>query len=305
MRPGPFLLVLFLSCDVGADSARAYPDTTGEAGASGAALTCVVVQPPQPLPREVPETSGLARSARDTALFWTHNDAGHGPYIYAIGTDSRLAARVHIVGAESVDWEDIETAPCGEQTCLYTGDIGDNHAVRDHITVYRVVEPIAGATTAQAEALHARYPEGPRDAESLFVHAGELYIITKGRHHDVVLYRWPAAHGSGEVVVLEPVRVLAPRSGSRDDRVTAASATPDGRWIGVRTYRALFLYPANDFISGAAVRAHTFDLSPLGEAQGEGLVVLDDGTVWLSSEAGGGQGPVWSRLRCSLPEDQR
>jgi hypothetical protein len=106
---------------------------------------------------------------------------------------------------------------------------------------------------------------------------------------------------SGEVTVLEPVRVLARRPGSRDDRVTAASATPDGRWIGVRTYRTLYLYPAAEFIGGAAVPAHQFDLSPLGKPQGEGLVVLDDGTVWLSSEQGGGRGPTWARLRCRLP----
>jgi hypothetical protein len=305
MRPGPLLCTLLLSCGVGADAtsdtAPRQTEATVQVGASGAPLACAVTQPPHPLPPEVPETSGLARSARDTALFWTHNDSGHGPYLYGIGSDSRLVARVRITNAESVDWEDIEAAPCGDRTCLYIGDIGDNSSIRDHVTVYRVPEPAAGATTAHAEALHARYPDHPRDAESLFVHAGDIYIITKGRHHDIVLYRWPEPSASGEVTVLEPLRVLARRPGSRDDRVTAATATPDGRWIGVRTYRALFLFPAEDFISGAAVRAHTFDLSPLNEPQGEGLVVLDDGTVWVTSEEGGGRGPVWARLRCALP----
>jgi hypothetical protein len=268
------------------------------------ALACEPVHVGQPLPVEVPETSGLAASARDTALFWTHNDAGHGPDLYAVSTDGHLAGRVRITNATSVDWEDIETAPCGGRTCLYIGDIGDNDGARDHVTVYRVPEPPAGATTASADALHARYPHGPRDAEALFVHAGDLYLITKGRHDDIALYRWPGPGASG-VSTLESIRVLGRMPGNNADRVTAASATRDGQWVGVRTYRTLFLFPADDFVSGAAVEAITYDLSPLNEPQGEGLVLLDDGTVWLTSEGGRGRGPSWSRLQCRLPGQRR
>jgi hypothetical protein len=362
------------------------------AAAAAGALECSIAAGARPLPRDVRESSGLARSARDPSLFWTHNDAGHGPALFAIGGDGRLLGRVIIGGARAVDWEDIEAAPCDDASCLWIADIGDNDADRSHITVYRVRESAAhavlGSTQAgahagsaqagaqpggaqadgaaapaggaaarapvgwdtvfdevPAEAFHARYPDGAQDAEALFAHrSGDLYIVTKGRHGDIVLFRWPApasvrsgaavtpapASARPAVAVLERVRVLLPAPGSAADRVTAASATPDGRWVAVRTYRTLYLYRTEELIGAAASAGHAasdgaaasaghaasdgaaassgprplaFDLTPLGEPQGEGLAIADDGTVWLTSEAGGpGRLPSWSRLQCVLPD---
>lgn len=69
----------------------------------------------------------------------------------------------------------------------------ERFAERDRITVYRVIEPEGGsATTAAAEPLHARYPDGARDAEALFIDAaGTMYVATKGRRGTIMLYRWP------------------------------------------------------------------------------------------------------------------
>ena len=119
-------------------------------------------------------------------------------------------------------------------------------------------------------ALRARFPDGPTDAEALIVRpAGDLFIITKGRNREIALYRYPAPQRPDEIVTLERVRTLLPEPKDDDDRVTSAAATPDGRWIGVRTYRTLYVY---------------------------------DGTVWLSSEAANKRSrPQLSTLACSLP----
>src|SRR4051794_6987818 len=42
--------------------------------------------------REITESSGLAASRKHPGVFWTHNDSGNGPYIFAITRDGHLLA---------------------------------------------------------------------------------------------------------------------------------------------------------------------------------------------------------------------
>lgn len=305
MHVYPILISLAAACLLGCDGAETQAATAQrfEAGVMPLGRDCEVVEANMALPPEVPESSGLARSARDPDRFWTHNDAGNAPRIYAVDAAGQLVQQVRVTGAEMVDWEDIEVGPCGGESCLFVGDIGDNDGERSRITIYRFTEPAPGAGESEPAApLHARFPDGPRDAEALFVGgAGDLFVVTKGRRGPVGLYRYPSPHRAGEVVTLEHVRDLLPEPGNGEDRVTAASATPDGRRIGVRTYRTLYLYPAAALVSGDPVDPTVLDLSGLDEAQGEALVLANDGSVWLSSEAEGKKGRArWSRLRCPL-----
>ncbi len=302
-----FLLPVFLGCagisgcSGGSPAVAQQPD---HARSASTAPVCEVAGSAIVLPNEVRETSGLARSARDASLFWTHNDAGNKPELFAIGRDGRLIQRVRVAGATLVDWEDIEAARCGGAHCLYVGDIGDNDGVRETITIYRVEEPAAGAfETKPAVALHARFPEGARDAEALFADAtGNLYVVTKGREGAVVLYRYPAPGRPGEVVTLEKVREVFPQPTNEIDRVTSATSTPDGAWVAIRTYRQLHLYRAAALLTGAPTQPITADLSVLGETQGESIVLSDDGLAWTSSEAENKRAqPRLSGLRCSLP----
>ena len=268
-----------------------------------AAVPCRLVAG-KDLPGEVPESSGLARSLRDTALFWTHNDAGNDPELFAVDASGRLVQTVRVAGAELVDWEDIEAGPCDGRGCLFVGDIGDNDAERDRITVYRIPEPASGATTSEAaRALHARYPDGPRDAEALFLDGdGTLHVVTKGRRGSITLYRWPDPASGGGTATLQRVRELFPEPENGDDRVTAATATPDGRWVGIRSYRTLYLFPADQLLGPGEVSPHVVDLSPYGQSQGEALAMADDGTVWIGSEAQDEGVPRWARLACTFPD---
>ncbi len=270
---------------------------------SPAAATCEVVEAGRALPAEVRETSGLAVSATDSSLFWTHNDAGNRAELFGIGGDGRLRERVRVTGATLVDWEDLEAARCGESACLYVGDIGDNDGERVSVTIYRVPEPAAGSSqTAPAEAIRGRYPDGPRDAEALFAApSGDLYIVTKGRPGPAELYRLRAPQRTQGVATLERVRELFAEPHDPDDRVTAATATPDGRWVGIRTYRALYLYPLEDLVGTASLQPRVVDLSNLPGRQGEAIAMANDGTVWLSSEAEDDDArPLWARLACQL-----
>ena len=166
---GPSLAFALAACG-GAD---ANDDRNQEDLAAVDPGTCEVVARSSVLPAEVRETSGLARSTRDPGRFWTHNDAGNEPVLFVLDESGALTQTVRVTGATLEDWEDVEAAPCPDGgACLYIGDIGDNDGERAHVTVYRVAEPEPGVSaTAPAEALHARFPDGARDAEALFVDA--------------------------------------------------------------------------------------------------------------------------------------
>jgi hypothetical protein len=303
------LLAVAAACER-ADGARAMSDVSAMAAgtpgtaASSTAPECRTIVADMPLPDEVRETSGLARSRRDPGRFWTHNDAGNDAELFAVDAEGKLVQRVRVTGTQAADWEDLEVGPCESGDCLYVGDIGDNDAERERITIYRVSEPAPEASESlPAEALHARYPGGPRDAEALFVtDSGDLYLVTKGRRGPIALYRYPAPQRAGETVTLEPVRELFPEPADEQDRVTAATASPDGRWVGIRSYRQLFLYRTAELLGDGAVEPLTVDLGSLGHSQGESLVLDADGAVWVSTEAAKkNDRPLWAHLRCTLP----
>ncbi|CAN5768741.1 hypothetical protein BH23GEM10_BH23GEM10_01140 [soil metagenome] len=269
---------------------------TAADSSQGAAAVCTVVLPPTPLPLQVRETSGLADGPAGT--LWTHNDAGGKAELFAFDRSGRPVAHVTVANAGFVDWEDIESGPCAEGRCLFIGDIGDNEETRSHVTIYRVPEPQPGTREVEARAIHARYPDRPQDAESLFAVDGSMYIITKGEHGPVRLYLLPPDAADGDTAVLQLVRELAPQTNDRADRVTAATASPDGDVIAFRTYSTLYFFDAATLLgTGAADSRAFFDLRSLNEPQGEGLALDANGGVWLSSEAGAGA-PLLTGLAC-------
>jgi hypothetical protein len=132
---------------------------------------------------------------------------------------------------------------------------------------------------------------------------GGVYLVTKGSTDEdsVDLYRWPTPLRPGVTSVLERVRTLVPHPEQLGDYVTGASASPNGRWVVVRSYSTLAFYRTRDLL-GAGQPAVQMDLLPLGEAQGEGVSLSDDGTVMLTSEGGGSYLPgSATRLTCRLP----
>jgi hypothetical protein len=254
--------------------------------------------------RELPEGSGVAASRRTPGVFWAHNDSG-SPVLFALNEKGVVSGRVRVTGAEVDDWEDIAVGPCGEATCLYIADIGDNSGRRERITLYRVPEPApADASTRPAEVFHARYPDGPRDAESLFVTANsDVFIITKGDPGPVALYRFPRPLRSGSPMQLE--RVGNPAGGAKvddEDRPTAADLSADGRWVAVRTTHRVAFHRAADLTAGRWQETFRADLRSLKEPRGEGIAFGANGALILVGE-GGLSGPgTFARVVCTMPE---
>src|ERR1044072_2048451 len=66
-------------------------------------------QPPQLATLEdqkVRESSGLVASRRSPGLFWTHNDSGDGPFVYAFDRAGRSRGTWRVEGGEAAEWEE-------------------------------------------------------------------------------------------------------------------------------------------------------------------------------------------------------
>lgn len=250
------------------------------------------------LPDDVHESSGLARGTDRPGLFWTHNDSGDEPVLYAVSADGALVERVRLRGARSTDWEDIEAAPCAAGSCLYVADTGDNDAERRSVTIYELVEPPEGATEAPVTGFHGRYPDGARDAEALFAHGGELYVVTKGRHGPIDVFRFPRQ--SGGVATLRHVARIGGQPEHERARVTAATTSPGGGVVVLRTHEELRFHRAAALLAGDASSVQRASLGRLGAEQGEAVAIDDAGGVWLSSEGEDGASGRLHRLSCSL-----
>jgi hypothetical protein len=278
------------------------------ASADGAAAptVCQVVSEAISLNEGLRETSGIAESRRTPGVYWSHNDSGRDPDLFAVGADGRHLGKMRVTGATNTDWEDIASGPCpgGGPACLYLADTGNHGKKRKHVSLWVFPEPDPGvATTAPAVEYRAHFPGQPTDIEALAVLPdGRILLVSKGNNDPVKLFRWPTPLRAGLEPVLEEVRLLEAKPEQVGDRVTGASATPDGKWVAVRSYAALALYRTADLL-GTGRPTVQFDLDPLAEPQGEAVSLSNDGNVVLTSEGPGKHLPgTISRLHCLLPQ---
>lgn len=269
---------------------------------AAAQSTCSISEAPREISTDVRETSGLTVGRRNPNMLWTHNDSGNRPEIFAITPDGKVRSRVLIEGAALTDWEDMEAGACGSDHCLYIGDIGDNAGTRKTVRIYEVVEPLIPAGRARvARMFEATYADGAQDAESFFrLPSGDIYVVTKGRQKAVKLYRWSVSGANGRGS-LQLVRELAPKATNELDRVTAATTSPNGELVAIRSYRTLWIYRTADLL-GSGAPVITYPLAGLREKQGEALTLDNKGRIWLSSEAENPRDkPTLAQLNCKLP----
>ncbi|WP_239490675.1 hypothetical protein [Luteitalea sp. TBR-22] len=251
---------------------------------------CDVAMGPASLP-DVSETSGLAVGRRQPVI-WTHNDSGHATDLFALDEAGREVGRVR-VPVETRDFEDVSAGRCAAGDCLYVADIGDNARRRPRVVLHRLPEPGAGTThTAALETFVLTYPDGPHNAEGLFVLGEEAFLVTKDRRGTV--YRTGPLPAGGGAITMQRVGDLGL------EVVTDAEASTDGRTVIVRTPDVATLHRAADVVAGRLAPYLTIPLLGLREPQGEGVAMRGD-AIYLSSEGRiGGDGRLL-RLRCRLP----
>jgi hypothetical protein len=233
---------------------------------------------------EIRESSGIVRSRQYANLYWTHNDSGDSPRLFAIDSTGRLIGILPVRNAHHVDWEDIAL---DEQGNLYIADIGNNRSTRRDLGIYVVPEPNPCQDTVATAVrfIPLAYPDQRAfpavpsnfDAEALWVWKNHLYVLTK---------RW----GDGRTVLYRSTPLDEPvirweRLDSLDigGLVTAADLSPDGRRLAVLTYTAIWILEAErpdmPFLRRRSRRI------PIAFGQSEGIC-FDADVLVLTNEGG-------------------
>lgn len=304
-----FLLAALAACRSGEGAADplAVAPTTQPAGIAGSGYGRPVVVGTIADPA-VDESSGLAASRRNPGLYWTHNDSGDEAFVYCLEASGASCGVWRVSGASARDWEDMAAGPGPQEGVpyLYLGDIGDNLADRDAVTVYRVPEPAvpaggrastrqAPAATEAAEALRLRYPDRAHNAEALLVHprTGDLYVVVKEPGPAVYVARAPLRGGT--TTTMEKLATL-PAGATPRDQVTGGDISPDGTRVALSTYADGYelRLPAGatsfDAIWERSPVRFTLGLRP----QGESIAYRLDGNavVTTSERPGNVDGPI-------------
>lgn len=198
--------------------------------------------------QDVNESSGVAASKCQSDVFWTHNDSGDGPIIYAFSQNGENLGTWRVNGADNVDWEDMATGRTRDGRCfIYIADTGNNKLDREVLVIYRVEEPIvteankgvqrqAAISTRAAESMRFRYPDKVQDAETLLVDqtTGDIWVLTKRLNEpsNIYKFRWP---NNRETVTAEKVGTLSVPA-VPNGLLTGGDISSDGRRVVVCDY---------------------------------------------------------------------
>lgn len=259
--------------------------------------------------RELDEASGAVASLAEPGVFWSQNDSGNDEFLFAYDSTGRALGRVRVRGAEDRDWEALATGPCAEGQCITIGDVGDNMARRDDLTLYQIAEPHHAALSVPVlRTLTLRYADGPHDVEAMFAGPdGTLWLVTKRparggngaprpvRVYEVPRAAWDAAVYTARVTDSLPV---TPEKGQSRDWVTDASLSPllpgGRRQLALLSYGAVRLFDA-DPATGRPGTLLARCALPIREATAEAVTWLADGRLQLVTE--GSAAPIY-RGRC-------
>jgi hypothetical protein len=245
------------------------------------------------------ESSGLAASRARPGVWFTHNDSGHEPEIYAFNLNGELLGVHRVEGAGCRDWEDIAAGPCpegvgGPRDCLYVGDIGDNRRERPYVTIYVVPEPVGTDPVRVLGSWVVRYPGAPRNAETLLFDPRErrLLVVTKEKDGRSRLYRLPPdpvpqveGMDPPEAVLLEDLGALDFDGHDASDRsATGGDINVEGTRMLIRTYTRLCLWTREPSSAAPIWEGRPLCRRFTAEAQGEGVAFGLDGRLVTSSE---------------------
>ncbi len=199
----------------------------------------------------IDESSAIEKSRQYPDTYWTINDSGGGPRIFAINATGepikpdglKMYRGIQVEGATNIDWEALALDDRGN---LYIADFGNNNSRRRNLAIYLLREPDPKVHTRVAvrRKIPFSYPEQHRfpepsrkfDAEALFWAGGHLYFLTKHwSDSQTALYRFNTLHAGTD----NKVSLLATLNFG--GMVTAADISDDGNLLAVLTYRHIWL----------------------------------------------------------------
>lgn len=243
------------------------------------------------------ESSGLAVSRlRKDQAFWTHNDSGDRPRVYAFGIKGRSLGTFEVARAAARDWEDMASFRLRKKAFLLLADVGDNAARRKSCQLYIVREPALPKPPAAGKKIKARrgklkvavkitftYADGPHDCEAVAVDplGKSIFLATKASPLRAKIYRLPLPTKSPrKPLVARPIAQLPVVM------ATGMDLSPDGRRAIVVNYGAAYEYVRKGKEKWKAAFARLPRGIPVPpRRQGESIAYGADGkSLFLTSE---------------------
>jgi len=235
------------------------------------------------------EISGIAASRVNPGILYIHNDSGNSAQVYLTDASGADKGTLSMTTVGNRDWEDIAVGPgpIAGTSYLYVADIGDNDVKYSSVFIYRFPEPnLAGKTIpyvaniTAVDVIELKYPDGPRNAETLMVDplTKDIYIASKESNiSKVYVARYPQNIAS--TTVLSPVVQLY------INKATGGDISPDGSEILIRSNQLIWYWklPAGTPIfTGLALQPQ---IAPYAnnEPQGEGVGFAADGSGYYTN----------------------
>mmetsp|Transcript_40948 Transcript_40948/g.60131 ORF Transcript_40948/g.60131 Transcript_40948/m.60131 type:complete len:336 (-) Transcript_40948:134-1141(-) len=219
-------------------------------------------------------------------VMWAGSD-GKQNELSAVDLDTgKIIKTFHLDIEERGDWESMSLGPCsssGEEVCIYIGNVGNNKAQwcceeyiddqgnceygRDHVEVYKFVEPDLSAQTSNRNVKvstlildyhHEDMPSSRADCETLFLDytgddaggkQGDMYLVTKfpGAQHLQRVVKVPVEIHEGlqksEKIEFSVIPVGAPYLKGYENYWTGGDMTTDGTMIALRDYWRVHFIP--------------------------------------------------------------
>ncbi|RCH56592.1 hypothetical protein DJ568_01665 [Mucilaginibacter hurinus] len=245
------------------------------------------------------EISGIAGSLSNEGVYYVHNDSGDTSRFFAVKSNGHVLSTIYynwsmIKAISAHDCEDIATGPgpVKGKNYIYIADIGDNNSSKNFVSIYRVADGtqlIKKKTThTTAVALNLKYPDGPKDAETLMIDPVDrlFYIVTK-RRDSVTVYTAPLAYKADDTVTLtKRCKLFIP--GIKPFKwVTAGDISKDGQQVLLKNYERVYYWlRKNNEPIWQTMQTKPRKLSYLQEKLGEAIGFTNDGSGYYTTSEG-------------------
>ena len=226
------------------------------------------------------EASGLAASANNPGLLWTHNDSGNDAEVFLIDEKMNIRLICKLKGINNRDWEDIAVGPGPEKdkNYIYVGEIGDNMAMYQYKNIYRFEEPVLSGnkrelTISKFDTITFQLEDGKKDTEALMVDPAtkSIYIISK-REQPVYLYELKDPHNTKDTLTAVKVVPLP------FTQIVAADFSADGKDILMKNYRNVYYWKMQGKSVDQALKERPYIVEYTEEPQGEAITFARDGS---------------------------
>ncbi len=249
--------------------------------------------------KDLLEVSGVAASRVNPGILYIHDDSGNPNQVYLTDGTGADIGTLTLTPVGNRDWEDIAVGPgpIPGVSYVYVGDIGDNKSQYGSVYIYRFPEPdLTGHTSpyvaniSTVETIELKYPNGPRNAETLMVDplTKDIYIASKSSNiSEVFVARYPQSTTS--TTVMTPVVQLY------FDKATGGDISPDGTEILLRSNQLIWYWklPAGMSISAGLLTQPQVAPYANNEPQGEGVgFAADDSGYYTDTEIKGYPGKL-------------